>query len=129
GQLANVARALRDGFMSAYYHAQQSGQNPPQIILYDSTEIASLDSFYTQARTEGIQLVVGPLEKNLVKELGQMPQLPIMTLALNYDDGNEMGPAQLFQFGLAAEDEAQSAARRAWHDGMRRAVGPVPRGA
>jgi len=128
GQLANVARALRDGFMSAYYHAQQSGQNPPQIILYDSTEIASLDSFYTQARTEGIQLVVGPLEKKLVKELGQMPQLPIMTLALNYDDGNEMGPAQLFQFGLAAEDEAQSAARRAWHDGMRRAVALVPRG-
>ena len=128
GQLANVARALRDGFMSAYYHAQQSGQNPPEVVLYDSTEIVSLDSFYNQARADGIQLVVGPLEKNLVKELGQLPQLPIMTLALNYDDSNETGPAQLFQFGLAAEDEALSAARRAWQDGMRRAVALVPRG-
>lgn len=128
GQLANVSRALRDGFMSAYYHAQQSGQNPPEVTLYDSTEIVSLDNFYTQAQSAGIQLVVGPLEKELVKELGQMPQLPIMTLALNYDDSNETGPAQLFQFGLAAEDEALSAARRAWQDGMRRAVALVPRG-
>src|SRR5690606_40653130 len=95
---------------------------------YDSTEIASLDSFYPQARTEGIQLVVGPLEKKLVKELGQMPQLPIMTLFFKQETAYEMGPAQLFQFGLAAEDEAQSAARRAWHDGMRRAVALVPRG-
>jgi len=128
GQLANVARALRDGFMSAYYHAQQSGQNPPEITLYDSTEIVSLDNFYTLAQSAGIQLVVGPLEKELVKELGQMPRLPITTLALNYDDGNEAGPSQLFQFGLAAEDEALSAARRAWQDGMRRAVALVPRG-
>lgn len=128
GQLANVSRALRDGFMSAHYHAQQAGQNPPEITLHDSTEIVSLDSFYAQAKAEGTQLVIGPLEKDLVKELGQMPKLPIMTLALNYDDGSESGPAQLFQFGLAAEDEAQSAARRAWHDGKRRAVALVPRG-
>jgi outer membrane PBP1 activator LpoA protein len=128
GQLASVARALRDGFMSAHYQAQQAGFNPPEIVLYDSTQIESLEAFYRQAQADGAQLVVGPLEKPLVKQLGDLPQLPILTLALNYDDAGEGSPAQLFQFGLAAEDEARSAARRAWNDGMRRAVALVPRG-
>ncbi|WP_404854442.1 penicillin-binding protein activator, partial [Escherichia coli] len=34
----------------------------------------------------------------------------------------------MFQFGLAAEDEARAVASRAWGDGMRRAVALVPRG-
>src|SRR5690606_41918156 len=91
GQLANVARALRDGFMSAYYHAQQGGQNPPQISLYDSTEIAALDSFYTQARTEGLQLERGPLAQNLAKALRRMPQRRNMTRAPTSHERDVMG--------------------------------------
>lgn len=72
--------------------------------------------------------MVGPLEKPLVKQLSDREQLPITTLALNYSDAGQEGPAQLFQFGLAAEDEAREVARRAWNDGMRRAVALVPRG-
>lgn len=128
GQLASVARALRDGFLAAHYQAQEAGQNPPQIQIYDSTRIGSLDAFYQTAQADGVQLVVGPLEKPLVKQLSDREQLPIPTLALNYSDAGQEGPAQLFQFGLAAEDEAREAARRAWDDGMRRAVALVPRG-
>lgn len=128
GQLAHVARALRDGFLAAHYQAEQAAQTRPQILLYDSTRIGSLDAFYQQAQADGVQLVVGPLEKPLVKQLGDREQLPITTLALNYSDAGQEGPAQLFQFGLAAEDEAREAARRAWDDGMRRAVALVPRG-
>ncbi|MQU54903.1 penicillin-binding protein activator, partial [Pseudomonas sp. FSL R10-1339] len=105
GQLASVSKALRDGFMAAHYQAQQAGQNPPSIQFYDSSRLTSLDEFYRQAQADGVQLVVGPLEKNLVKQLNSRPQLPITTLALNYSEGTQ-GPAQLFQFGLAAEDEA-----------------------
>lgn len=128
GQLASVARALQDGFLAAYYQAQQSGQAQPAIKLYDSSQVRSLDEFYRQAQADGVQLVVGPLEKNLVKQMSSQPQLPITTLALNYADGNQEGPAQLFQFGLSAEDEAREVANRAWNDGMRRAVALVPRG-
>ncbi|KAF1056446.1 MAG: Penicillin-binding protein activator LpoA [Pseudomonas delhiensis] len=127
GQLASVARALQDGFMAAYYQAQQNGQQPA-IQLYDSSQVRSLDDFYRQAQADGVQLVVGPLEKPLVKQLGERSQLPITTLALNYTDNEQAGPAQLFQFGLSAEDEAREVARRAWGDGMRRAVALVPRG-
>ncbi len=128
GQLASVSRALRDGFMAAHYQAQQAGQNPPQVQFYDSSRLTSLDDFYRQAQTDGVQLVIGPLEKPLVKQLSERPQLPLTTLALNYSEAGREAPAQLFQFGLAAEDEAREVARRAWADGMRRAVALVPRG-
>ena len=128
GQLAGVARALRDGFMAAHFQAQQAGQNPPAIQVFDSSRLTSLDDFYRQAQAAGVQLVVGPLEKPLVKQLASYPQLPITTLALNYSDSGQGTPPQLFQFGLAAEDEAREVSRRAYADGMRRAVALVPSG-
>ncbi|SDH84096.1 penicillin-binding protein activator [Pseudomonas abietaniphila] len=128
GPLASVARALRDGFMAAHYQAQQAGQKPPAIEVFDSSRITSMDAFYAQAKAAGVQMVVGPLEKPLVKQLSAHPQLPITTLALNYSDATAQGPAELFQFGLAAEDEAREVARRAWADGKRSAVAMVPKG-
>ncbi|MEN2393577.1 penicillin-binding protein activator [Pseudomonas halotolerans] len=127
GPLSSVARALREGFMAAHYQAQQAGQNPPSIQFYDSSRLTSLDDFYRKAQADGVQLVVGPLEKPLVKQLSTRPQLPITTLALNYSEG-EQGPAQLFQFGLAAEDEAREVSRRARVDGLHRAAVMVPKG-
>lgn len=128
GQLAAVSRALRDGFLAAHYQAQQAGEKPPQIQFYDSARLTSLDDFYRQAQADGVQLVVGPLEKNLVTQLGNREQLPITTLALNYSESAAESPEQLFQFGLAAEDEAREVARRAWADGKRSAVALVPKG-
>jgi outer membrane PBP1 activator LpoA protein len=128
GPLASVSRALRDGFMAANYQAQQAGEKPPAIEVFDSARVTSMDAFYAQAKAAGVQLVVGPLEKPLVKQLSARPQLPITTLALNYSDTGTQGPAELFQFGLAAEDEAREVARRAWADGKRSAVAMVPKG-
>ena len=128
GPLAGVARALRDGFMAAHFQAQQSGQPAPAVQVFDSSRIGSLDDFYRQAQAAGVQLVIGPLEKPLVKQLAAKPQLPITTLALNYADAGQKAPPQLFQFGLAAEDEAREVARRARADGMVRAVALVPSG-
>ncbi|WP_296188440.1 penicillin-binding protein activator [Pseudomonas sp. UBA1879] len=128
GPLASVSRALRDGFMAAHYQAQQAGQKPPAIEVFDSSRVTSMDAFYAQAKAAGVQLVVGPLEKPLVKQLSARPQLPITTLALNYSDSGAQSPAELFQFGLAAEDEAREVSRRAWADGKRSAVAMVPKG-
>lgn len=127
GPLASVAKALREGFMAAHYQAQQAGQKPPVIEVYDSSRVSSIDELYKQAQADGVQLVVGPLEKPLVKQLSARPQLPITTLALNYSEGDQ-GSAQLFQFGLAAEDEAREVSRRARADGLHRAAAMVPKG-
>ena len=127
GPLASVAKALRDGFMAAHYQAQQAGQKPPSIQLYDSSSLTSMDEFYRKAQADGVQLVVGPLEKPLVKQISARPQLPITTLALNYSEGTQ-NPPQLFQFGLAPEDEAREVSRRARADGLHRAAAMVPKG-
>ncbi|MCR3796361.1 penicillin-binding protein activator [Pseudomonas aeruginosa] len=120
GQLANVARALQDGFLAAHFQAQQAGQNPPSIKLYDSTQVRSLDDFYRQAQADGVELVVGPLEKPLVKQLASREQLPITTLALNYSDNSQEGPAgHRACFFLGGEAELEQ---------LRRAVALVPRG-
>ena len=126
GPLASVARALRDGFISA--QLQASGDELPTVKLYDSMAFDSMQSFYAQAQRDGIDLVVGPLEKPMVKQLANLPNLPIKTLALNYADADQNAPHELFQFGLAAEDEAREAARRAWADGHTQAVALVPKG-
>lgn len=127
GPLAGVARALRDGFLAAHLEAQPQDAEL-KIELHDSTRLSSLDAFYQQAQGAGIQLVVGPLEKNLVRQLSEKDELPITTLALNYNDAGQTAPPQLFQFGLAAEDEAREVARRAWADGHRNAIALTPRG-
>lgn len=124
GPLASVARALRDGFLAAHLEAQQD----LKIELFDSSRLSSLDDFYQQAEASGVQLVIGPLDKKMVHQLADREQLPITTLALNYSDANQKAPPQLFQFGLAAEDEAREVARRAWTDGHRRAIALTPRG-
>ncbi len=92
GPLASVARALRDGFLAAHYQALASNPQLPSVQLYDSNSISSLDAFYQQASQDGIQLVVGPLEKPLVKQLSEREQLPITTLALNYSDSTRTRP-------------------------------------
>lgn len=125
----NVVEALRNGFLAAHYIAQANGQATPSIRVYDSSHISSMDAFYQQATADGVQLVVGPWEKPLVRQLASRSELPITTLALNYADSHQAGPQQLFQYGLAAEDEARLAADRAWADGMRRAAALVPQNA
>ena len=124
GQLASVARALRDGFLAAHLEAGQD----LKIELFDSTRFSSLDDFYRQAAAAGVELVIGPLDKDMVRQLADRDQLPITTLALNYSDASQKVPPQLFQFGLAAEDEAREVAQRAWADGHRQAVALTPRG-
>lgn len=128
GPLATVAQALRDGFLAAHLQAQQAGEANLQIELYDSAQMTSLDAMYRQAELDGVQLIIGPLEKELVRQLSARERLPIPTLALNYSDAGQTTPPQLFQFGLAAEDEAREVARRAWADGHRRAIALAPRG-
>ena len=65
-----------------------------------------------------------------VQALQQRETLPLPTLALNYGDRAEAEttPANLYQYGLAAEDEAVQIAEKAWTDGLRRALVMVPKG-
>ncbi|WP_339647977.1 penicillin-binding protein activator [Halopseudomonas pelagia] len=120
GQLANAGQALRDGFLAAQYQAYSQGLDQPEVSLYDSTAYTDLDAFYRQAIADGVEWVIGPLEREQVSRLAAMPELPLPTLALNYTESATPEGKALFQFGLAPEDEARSAATQAWAQGHRR---------
>lgn len=126
GPLATPAQALRDGFLAAHY--QTGARSDLKVTLFDSSQITDLTAFYQQATAQGVDMVVGPLEKPLVSQLNRQSSLPVPTLALNYSETPYATTQQLFQFGLSAEDEAREVAQRAWADGQRRAVALVPSG-
>lgn len=115
-----VVNALRNGFLARYYQAREEGHNVPELLFYDSSQFAGLNELYRQLQQEQVDLLVGPWEKQLVRQLAEQSGLPVPTLALNYADNSSTDG--LFQFGLSAEDEARMAADRAWADGMRNAV-------
>ena len=136
GVYATAAKAIRDGIFMAYY--DQLGQSEqPKLILKDTESQFDVTLLYQQAISEGADLVIGPLNKEKVAQLSELPELPVPVLALNYlpppketlesaGFNEPLFPSAasfqlqlekekqppLFQFGLSAEDEARQISRR-----------------
>lgn len=120
GNYASSANAIRDGFLSVYYSKPAQKRNKIKINFYDTTK-SSISSLYKQAKADGAQVVIGPLQKDLVDEVADYSNLPLPTLALNYGTGKVYAD-NLIEYGLSAEDEARQAARYAWQNGLRKAL-------
>src|SRR5690606_631746 len=125
GRLAKAGEAVRDGFFAAYYRASNERAVMPVIRQYDSS--GDVLAVYDQAVNDGAELIIGPLEKEKVAELSLLPSLPVPVLTLNYPDTQPVTPVDgLYQFGLAAEDEARQVARQAYLEGHRLAMIMIP---
>lgn len=126
GPYANAARALREGFMAAYY--QQPAESRPRLAFYDSSNSADTWPLYQQAVDAGAEMIIGPLNKEGVAQMARAGELEIPVLALNQIPPEVAPPVDLYQFGLSPEDEARQVAERAWLDGHTQAVVLTPRG-
>jgi outer membrane PBP1 activator LpoA protein len=113
--------------MAAWY--QQPHEYRPMLQFYDSSDLQSTLGVYQQAILNGAQMIVGPLNKDAVKMISHLELLDIPVLALNQIENvdYEINP-NLFQFGLAPEDEAEQVAERAWLEGHRTALILTPAG-
>lgn len=120
GRFANAGKSVRDGFMASYFADTIAGHSTPEIRVYN-TDGVDINKVYDLAVFEGAEVIVGPLQKEPLEELNLRPGLPVPTLALNYLSGS-LYTQNLYQFGLAAEDEGRQIADRAWKDGHRRAM-------
>lgn len=133
GRLQQSGEAIRDGFVAAYYESLQKGFEVPEILVLDREQTDSVDQAYSIALEQGSEWLVGPLNKSDVQTLQDRDLLPLPTLALNYGERSlneaQTPPFNLYQFGLAAEDEARQIAEKAWLDGRKRALVMVPQGA
>ncbi len=126
GSNATAGKAIQNGFFGAYFSAVAGLQDAQQIRVYDVKETGGARQAYTLAVEEGAEFVVGPLLRRNVNDLAREILLPVPVLTLNFLPDDYLAPPGLFQFALAPEDEAASAARRAMADGNKRAVALVP---
>ena len=118
--LGGAGRAVRDGFMTAWFSDPDVQARPAVRIYANSGEDVLAD--YRRAVSDGAEFIIGPLQKNLVERLKGLSELPVSVLALNVVENKsaESTPrAGFYQFGLTPEDEASQVARRAYTSGGR----------
>lgn len=119
GNFAPAAEAVKAGFLAA---EKANRGDKPKIRFYDS-EAALPGALYQQAVADGADLVVGPLEKDKLKQLAAT-QLTVPVLALN--DAPGVSAPNLYKFALNPSDEAEQAAFKAISAGYHRAAILVP---
>ena len=126
GRDALIGSAIQNGFFGAYY-ANAGGLDDRQgVRVYDINAEGGATAAYDSAVMDGAEFVVGPVRRGDVTELANNSLVPVPVLTLNYLSDQTVAPPGLFQFALAPEDEAVSAAERAIADGHTRAVALVP---
>lgn len=123
GKLAKAGNAIRDGLVTAQLAAQQLNGTAPSLVFLDSNQFTDGNAIAQAASERGFDLMIGPLDKNKVTQLAQLPSLPIPVLALNYVDYQT---PNLYQYGLSPEDEARDAAQQALNNGHRYALIMTP---
>jgi outer membrane PBP1 activator LpoA protein len=126
GNNAAAGNAIKNGFLGAYFAAAGGLASQQQIKLYDVNQPGGAGTAYSQAVLDGAEFVVGPLLRRSVVELASDAFLTVPVLSLNYLPDNVAPPPGFYQFALAPEDEAASAARRAMGDDRLRGVALVP---
>jgi hypothetical protein len=120
GRFSAAGQIIQSGINAA--HAADRGATRPRLDFRSDHGTPDFS-----AVTEGADLVIGPLVKRSVSALAGSGALPVPTLALNRTHG--ASAENLFQFALAPEDEAVSAANHAFAAGVRRAAILSPEGA
>ena len=125
GPLAAAGRAVREGFLAAYFEEQRPR---PELLLFDTggtVEDALLA--YREAVAAGVDAVVGPLSRDSVGALFEQGLVTVPVLALNRSTGAPPPPGSL-TYALTPEEEAIAAAERLAHGGARRVVAIIANG-
>lgn len=126
GRTAPAGQAIQNGFMGAYLSTIAGLDEHQTIRIYDVNAEGGASAAYETAVAQGAEFVIGPLLKNNVTALANDILVPVPVLTLNYLPDEILAPPGLYQFALAPEDEARSAAVRAIADGHTRGVALIP---
>lgn len=126
GRWASAGNAIQNGFLGAYFSTAAGLDEQQTLRIYDVDGEGGASAAYAAAVADGAEFVIGPLLPKNVVELANDILVPVPVLTLNYLPDDTLAPPGLYQFALAPEDEARSAAERAMADGHVRAVALVP---
>ena len=120
GALSSYGRAIRDAVIATRFETNSQ----IKIQVYDSTT-EEITSLINKASQQGAELIIGPLERQKVSTIAAMEKLPVPVLALNRThDGSSN--ADLYQFGLAPEDEMVQVADQVFKEGKKNALAIYP---
>lgn len=125
GKNATAGKAVQNGFFGAYFAATSGLEDEQRIAVYDIAS-GGVAAAYARALEDGAEFVVGPLLRRNVQTLARESVLPVPILSLNYLPDEIAAPPGFYQFALAPEDEAASAATRALAGGAIKAVALYP---
>ena len=120
GTLGPFGRAIRDGIIASHYH--QNGK--AEIRVYDTSNQNVLE-LIDRAAANGAELIIGPLDRNNVNTLALQSSLPVPVLALNRSI-EQAKSSDIYQFGLAPEDEMVQVADQAFSDGNKKVLALFP---
>ncbi|MGQ0286791.1 penicillin-binding protein activator [Pasteurellaceae bacterium 22721_9_1] len=121
GNAQVIGNSVKSGFDSARGDAADI-----QVDVIDTVD-KDIPTIIEQAKMSGAKAVVGPLLKANVDAVLNNPNAiqGLNVLALNAT-ANARAVNQLCYYGLAPEDEAESAANKMWDDGIRSPLVMVP---
>ncbi|MDA3869615.1 MAG: penicillin-binding protein activator [Gammaproteobacteria bacterium] len=132
GPYQAVTKAIKNGFLSAYYADRT--QSPKPVLRFYDTSRKDLDfvALYRKVVQEGADYVLGPLDKAAIDQLmlsnDLASELEVPVLTLNYAEDASSVADNLYQFGLLPEDEARQVAELAIRRNKTRAAILAPDG-
>jgi len=122
GDLSSISATVKNGLLSAFYNDADSSIKPV-INFYDTSDKEmTFYQLYQEAIDDGATNIIGPLDKAVISQLAQQNELEVSVLALNYAENPLSRTENLFQFGLAPEDEARQVAELAIRQNKKRAA-------
>ena len=109
GPVEQVGKAVRDGFMAAYYDALKTNSSANLKISFFDTHAQPIEILFSSVEYQN-DLIVGPLTKPEVTKLSTMELDQTSVLALNYLDassglGKNSSTDRFYQFGLNPDIE------------------------
>ena len=115
------AEAFRSGAL--FMHESDNHPDQPTIKLYDTGLVhQEIRAIYEKAIAEGADFIIGPLGRQAIDQLVSDKRFPVPTLLI----GNPTNPASaspnVYQLGMAPEQDGVQLARRAYAAGHRRAL-------
>lgn len=118
GRLASAGAAVRDGYLAGYFRDQPATNW--NVHLIDTHRYNHIEEAYHAAEQQGADIIIGPLDKDRLRQLAAYPQRALPIIALNRIDTTPVsGGRALVQLALSPQDEAQQLARLAFGKGHR----------
>lgn len=117
GPLSSAGHAVLRGFLANYYAEEASSSAnatsiKPALDIIDTHPLGA-EKALRQAVQDGVNLIVGPLSRQSVQAVINLPHNNIPWLTLNYFQ-TDFSDNTVYQFGFSAEGETANIAQQAW---------------